>query len=228
VIATRPSESRAASSRATTTDTVVLVVDDDPQIRTLLRNALGDQPGVRVVTAADGEEGLLRAWELRPALIFADLLMPGMDGATFCRLLRAHPATVDSRVIGFSAADPYSDRARALRAHCVAWVSKPFAIGDLLDAMRRWRPGAGQSDHDQPPPTPRVEWGPLTRREREVAGLVARGLTNRAIAQALVLEEGTVANHIRRILLRLGFHSRTQLAVWVSGDPLRRAEAGLA
>jgi DNA-binding CsgD family transcriptional regulator len=56
--------------------------------------------------------------------------------------------------------------------------------------------------------------GPLTRREREVAALVASGATNRGIADALVLTEGTVANHVRRILLKLGLRTRTQLAVW--------------
>ena len=54
----------------------------------------------------------------------------------------------------------------------------------------------------------------LTRRQREVAALVAGGATNRGIGDALVLTEGTVANHVRRILLKLGLRSRTELAVW--------------
>src|SRR5438128_932718 len=56
--------------------------------------------------------------------------------------------------------------------------------------------------------------GALTPRQREISALVARGLSNRQIAEALVLEEGTVANHVQRILSRLGFGSRVQLAVW--------------
>jgi DNA-binding NarL/FixJ family response regulator len=176
------------------------------------------------VTARDGEEGLLQAWELAPALVLADLLMPGMDGATFCRLLRAHPTTADMPIVAVSGADPRSERARALRAQCAGWLAKPFEIDDLLETVRRWlprgRPAAvvGRAGG----------WGPLTPREREVAALVARGMTNREIARALVLTEGTVANHVRRVLVRLGLDSRTQLAVWVATDPVRRPTAGLS
>src|SRR5690349_8969688 len=96
-------------------DSVVLVVDDDPQIRTIVRRALIGEPGIQVVAHGDGEQGLLTAWELGPALILADLLMPGMDGATFCRILRAHPATALTPIVAVSAADPASPRARTLR-----------------------------------------------------------------------------------------------------------------
>ena len=61
-----------------------------------------------------------------------------------------------------------------------------------------------------------AEPNPLTRREWEVAGLVSRGLSNRQIAEQLVLSEGTVANHVQEILQRLGLRSRTQLAVWIA------------
>jgi DNA-binding NarL/FixJ family response regulator len=199
----------------------VLVVDDDRMIRTLLQNAIWMERGVRTVAAADGEEGLLRGWELGPELILADLLMPGMDGATFCRLLRAHPRTADTAVIAMSAADPHSERAAALRAQCVAWVSKPFHLVELLGTVDRWLPAGGR------PLAGRSAWGPLTPREREVAALVARGLTNEEIASALVLEHGTVANHVRHVLLKLALRSRTQLGVWVASDRERRTTAGL-
>ncbi|HEY3110483.1 MAG TPA: helix-turn-helix transcriptional regulator [Chloroflexota bacterium] len=65
-------------------------------------------------------------------------------------------------------------------------------------------------------------WAPLSRRERDVAALVARGLTNRQIGEALVVEEGTVANHVRRIRMRLGFDSRSCVAAWVAWDERRR------
>jgi len=60
-------------------------------------------------------------------------------------------------------------------------------------------------------------WGPLSRREREVAVLVARGLTNRQIADQLVIAERTVEGHLERIRGKLGLRSRTQIAVWVVG-----------
>src|SRR5437899_9684319 len=64
-------------------------------------------------------------------------------------------------------------------------------------------------------PPPGADWGPLTPRERDVAVLIAHGLSNRGIARELVLTEGTAANHVRRILLRLHFDSRAQVAAWV-------------
>jgi DNA-binding NarL/FixJ family response regulator len=205
---------------------VVLVVDDDRMIRTLLQNVLSAAPRFRTVAAADGEEGLLRAWELGPTLVLADLLMPGMDGATFCRLLRAHPRSADARVVALSAADPRTDRAVALRAQCVAWVGKPFEVGELLRVVDRWLPAAAGGPTARPPSGP-SSWGPLTPREREVAALVARGLSNRRIAQELTLERGTVANHVRHVLLKLALDSRTQLGVWVARDTQRRVAAGL-
>jgi DNA-binding NarL/FixJ family response regulator len=204
-------------------EAVILVVDDDDLIRTLFRNALTGQPGVRVVGAADGEEGLLRAWQLRPELVLVDLLMPRLDGATFCRVLRANPAGARARVVGVSGADPRGERARALREHCVAWLAKPFDAGELPRLVRAWLAGPAAT----PPVRASSAWAPLTAREREVAILVAQGRPNRGIAEGLVLAEGTAANHVRRILLRLGLASRTQLAVWVAADPQRRAEAGL-
>ena len=71
--------------------------------------------------------------------------------------------------------------------------------------------------------TMRADWGSLTGRERDVAVLVARGLTNRQIAEALFLTAGTVANHVHRILPKFGFVCRAQIAAWVASDRARRA-----
>jgi two-component system nitrate/nitrite response regulator NarL len=184
----------------------VLVVDDDARIRLLIRDALAGEPGLRVVAVGDGEQGLLAAWELEPDLVLADLLMQGMDGATFCRLLRAHPVTALTPIVAISGADPARERARALRAYCVAWISKPFEIDALVASVRRLLAAAD--------PRPWTSYVPLSPRQRDVARLIARGMSNRQIASALVLTEGTVANHVRRILVKLGLRSRTQLAIW--------------
>jgi DNA-binding NarL/FixJ family response regulator len=204
------------------TEAIVLVVDDDAMIRTLLMNALAGARGVRAVVARNGEEGLLRAWELGPALALVDLLMPGMDGATFCRLLRAHPRTASTRLVAVTGAEPFSARASALRAQTAAWVSKPFEVGELMDTVHRLLPTGGAARAAES-----SAWSPLTPREREVAALVARGFSNRRIAQALTLERGTVANHVRHVLLRLGLTTRTEVGVWVARDVRRRTEAGL-
>ena len=64
------------------------------------------------------------------------------------------------------------------------------------------------------PPSRRLEATVLTRRQREIAALIANGLTNAQIASELVLTRGTVANHVEHIMNRLGFHRRAQIAVW--------------
>jgi DNA-binding NarL/FixJ family response regulator len=68
---------------------------------------------------------------------------------------------------------------------------------------------------------------PLTRREQEVARLVARGLTNRQIADDLVITEGTAINHLTHILTKLGFRSRAQVAAWAVEERLRGADDGV-
>ncbi len=76
-----------------------------------------------------------------------------------------------------------------------------------------------------PPPAPYRAPGPLTRREREVAGLVAQGLTDRQISETLVITEGTVGVHLGNIFTKLDLHSRAQLAVWVAERGLLPARA---
>ena len=98
-------------------------------------------------------------------------------------------------------------------------TAAPFPVG---------RP-AVRSPHTVAAP-PGVHWfdnGAVGPRQREVAVLVARELTNAEIARALTLTEGTVANHVRGVLMRLGLDSRTQLAVWVAKDAVRRSAVGI-
>ena len=199
---------------------LVLVVDDDRPVRVLVRDALAAEFGARVEEAGDGEAGLLRAWALRPDLVLADLMMPGMDGATFVRLLREHPGTAGTPVVGISGADPYGERTLALRALCAAWVGKPFGLDRLLVGVRPLMARGRGSGTDR-------AWRPLTPRQREVAVLVAQGRTNAEIARVLTVAEGTTANHVRGVLMRLGMESRAQLATWVAKDAVRRSAAGI-
>src|SRR6185503_11874680 len=97
-----------------------------------------------------------------------------------------HGATAATPVVAVSGADPWSERARALRVHCADWLHKPFEIDELLGTVRRWLPRPAV---EQPVVHAGV-WGPLTPREREVAALIARGRTNQELARALVLTPG--------------------------------------
>ena len=81
-------------------------------------------------------------------------------------------------------------------------------------ALASVEPPPPPSPADTPAADARPAPDPLTRRQREVAALIARGLTNQQIAAELVITEGTAANHVEHILTKLGFHSRSQIAAW--------------
>jgi predicted ATPase/DNA-binding CsgD family transcriptional regulator len=81
------------------------------------------------------------------------------------------------------------------------------------------QPGAGPAAGTPPAPAPAAVPSALTPREREIAALIARGLSNRAIADELVISQATVARHVANMLTKLGFSSRAQIAVWVARQP---------
>jgi non-specific serine/threonine protein kinase len=111
------------------------------------------------------------------------------------------------------------------------------AVNETLDWLAESddavREGTGADGEDRPAPAPvqpapaatRAPSGtaPLTPREREVAALIARGMTNRQIAEELVITEGTAANHVKHILARLTLDSRVQIATWAVERGLHHA-----
>lgn len=115
----------------------VLVVEDDEGIVQVIEAALGDQ-GYRVV-AAQGEEALRLARELRPVVILCDMSMPEMDGAEVCRRLHADPATAEIPIVIMSAHANLRDAGTLLPV--VDRLPKPFDIGQLYRTVERWTPG---------------------------------------------------------------------------------------
>jgi non-specific serine/threonine protein kinase len=89
-------------------------------------------------------------------------------------------------------------------------------------ALARRRDGTSATDEGAPSPSPTL----LSPREREVSALVARGLSNRDVAAALVVTEGSAANYVQRILTKLGFRSRAQIAVWAAQHGLAEQPDG--
>jgi DNA-binding NarL/FixJ family response regulator len=92
-----------------------------------------------------------------------------------------------------------------------------FTAGTRMSREAAVRLALGESDHADVA-TERSKAGPLAKREVEVAGLVAEGLSNKQIAARLFISEATVASHIRGILNKLGFNSRSQIASWISSS----------
>ncbi|MFE9247315.1 response regulator [Streptomyces sp. NPDC007088] len=199
----------------------VLLVDDHQVVRRGLRTFLEIQEDIEVVgEAADGEEGVVRAGELRPDVILMDVKMPGMDGIEALRTLRGLDNPV--RVLVVTSFTEQRTVVPALRAGAAGYVYKDIDPEALAGAIRSVHAGhvllqpevAGmllaQEDHGPGP----GRGGTLTDREREVLALIADGRSNREIARALVLSEKTVKTHVSNILMKLDLADRTQAALW--------------
>ncbi|MCY0943086.1 SpoIIE family protein phosphatase [Streptomyces antarcticus] len=112
----------------------VLIAEDNADLRTYLASLL--EPGYRVVVAADGHEALRQARRLRPDLVLADVMMPGLDGFALLRALRADPATARTPLVFLSARAGEAAAAEGLAAGADDYLAKPFSSTDLLARVR--------------------------------------------------------------------------------------------
>jgi DNA-binding NarL/FixJ family response regulator len=199
----------------------VLLVDDHQVVRRGLRTFLEVQDDIEVVgEAADGDEGVRRAEELRPDVILMDVRMPGTDGIAALRKLRE--LDNGARVLVVTSFTEQRTVVPALRAGAAGYVYKDVAPDALADAIRSVRAGhvllqpevADALLAREEPGGGQGRGGALTDREREVLGLIADGRSNREIARALVLSEKTVKTHVSNILMKLDLADRTQAALW--------------
>ncbi|QBD79280.1 response regulator transcription factor [Ktedonosporobacter rubrisoli] len=212
----------------------VLVVDDQRLMRDGIASLLSIQDGIEVVgAAADGQEALEQALALQPDVILMDVRMPHMDGVEatvqICRQLPAcrvlmlttfddEEYIVDALRAGASGYllknIPSPDLAKAIQAvHTNIYQFDPTVAGKVVASLTR--PQASQAQTAAAgTAADRARTLDLTEREIEVLRLIARGATNREIAQGLVISEGTVKNHISSILSRLGLRDRTQAAIY--------------
>lgn len=201
------------------TDVRVLVVDDQRLIRESIASLLDIQDGITVVgTAGDGREAVDLAVSLAPDVVLMDVRMPVMDGIEALAVLRER---VPCRVVMLTTFDDEDYVVRALRGGASGYLLKDRPARELAAAVRLAHDGIAQFDPAaatrlanalQPPRTLREH--SLTEREIEVLRLVAAGRTNREIGRRLHLAEGTVKNHISRVLGRLGLRDRTQAALY--------------
>lgn len=203
----------------------VLVVDDQLLIRESIAALLDIQPGITVVgTAGDGRDAVAQALGLRPDVALMDVRMPTMDGIEAIGVLRHR--VPDCRVVMLTTFDDEEYVVQALRAGASGYLLKDRPAQELAEAVRLAYAGVVQLDpaaaarvasalgRSAIPPPVDSAGHPLTDREVEVLRLVATGSTNREIAARLYLSEGTVKNHVSRILGRLGLRDRTQAAVY--------------
>jgi DNA-binding NarL/FixJ family response regulator len=207
----------------------VLLVDDQALFREALAVLLGVHGGIEVVgEAGDGAEALDRAAELRPDVVLMDLRMPVLDGVAATRRLRVEQPGV--RVIALTTFDDEEDVFAALRAGAVGYLLKDVSSERLVEAVLAaardesvLQPSVAAKvvarfarlPADEPDATPRPQplVVPLTGRELAVLKLLADGRSNREIAAALFLAEGTVKNHVTNVLAKLNARDRTQAAL---------------
>ena len=202
----------------------VLICDDQELMRVGLRMVVDSQPDLTVVgEAADGTSAVARAVELRPDVILMDVRMPNLDGvAATERICAELPGT---RVLIVTTFDLDEYAYAALRAGASGFLVKDAPAAEILVAIRgvlrgdamvspsvtsrlldRYVLGTAAPDTDD---RLRV----LTEREREVLGLIARGLSNTEIAGRLFLGETTVKTHVGRILAKLNLRDRVHAVV---------------
>jgi DNA-binding NarL/FixJ family response regulator len=206
----------------------VLVVDDDPLVRSALGLMLGGQPDVRVVgEAADGRTGIDVARRLRPDVVLMDIRMPVLDGLAATVELRRSPEPPHVIVLTTFDADDYV--LRALAAGADGFLLKDTPPPEILEAIRRvadgdpmLSPSVTRSLIKQvaPPDSSRTlraqqRLGCLTGRERDVALAVGRGLSNAEIAAELFLSVPTVKAHVSRLFEKLEVNNRVQIAIVV-------------
>ena len=198
----------------------VLVVDDHAVVREGLRTFLELQDGIEVVgEAADGREGVEAARRLRPDVVLMDLVMPGLDGVGAMRELRSR--LPGARVIVLTSFTDDDRLLGAVQAGAAGYLLKNAEPQELARAVRAAHAGEAVLDPvvaarlmrvvaAAPPPGPQDA---LTRREREVLELIARGLSNKRIARELGIAEKTVKTHVGHVLAKLGVADRTQAAL---------------
>ena len=116
---------------------LVLVVDDDKSCRDVLRTVL-EVFKARVIDAANGFEGCDLALTQRPALIFMDLNMPGMDGFEATRVIRSDSDVGSIPIIAMSADDTRVQRSKAFKAGCVGWLTKPWELSEVFAILERF------------------------------------------------------------------------------------------
>jgi two-component system, NarL family, response regulator LiaR len=201
----------------------VLIADDHAVLREGLRSFLELQEGIEIVgDAADGEEAVALAEQLRPGVVLMDLVMPKLDGVEAMRALRER--VPDARVIILTS---YIDDDRllpAIRAGAAGYLLKNAEPQELARAIRTAEAGEALID---PSVAARLverlatddrrdDYESLTPREREVLELIGRGFSNKRIARELGVAEKTVKTHVTHVLGKLGVADRTQAALYAA------------
>lgn len=118
----------------------VLIIEDNPMNMKLVSSVLKTMENVEIMEARDAETGISLAREHQPPLILMDIHMPGMDGLTATKLLKADEKTRDIKIVAITALAMKGDEQRILEAGCDHYISKPISYKELLKIVARYLP----------------------------------------------------------------------------------------
>ncbi len=210
----------------TGSDVTVVIADDQGMVRAGFRSLLDSEPGLCVVgEAADGETAVEVVLRLQPDVVLMDIRMPVLDGIAATRRLVAGSTT--ARIVVLTTFDLDEYVFDALRAGAAGFLLKDAPAEELVAAIRvvaagdaLLAPGVTRRVIDafvrRPGPAPVVAQalGSLTPREREVLGLMARGLSNADISRQLFVTEATTKTHVSNVLSKLCLRDRVQAVIF--------------
>ncbi len=199
----------------------IMIVDDHAIVRSGLRAIIRVTPDMQLVGEAEnGRAAIDMVARLAPDVVLMDLIMPELDGvAAIAEIKRAQPAVRIVALTTFAEADLVLG---AVQAGADGYLLKDIDVQELTRAIHTVHSGqpylhpAATRHLLQASARPDPGTQPLTEREKMVLRQVARGLTNRQIADALAISEKTVSVHISNLLSKLGLASRTQAALYAA------------
>jgi DNA-binding NarL/FixJ family response regulator len=190
----------------------ILIADDHPIVRAGLQDVLSSQPDFEVIAEAkNGAEAVALADRLKPHVVLMDLSMPQMDGVTaICRIKAEHQ---DIHILVLTTYDSDSDVLPAIEAGAIGYLLKDSPREELFEAIRAAAQGKPLLTSSIAARLMERMRGPaveaLSSREIDVLKLVAKGTSNREIADRLYITKATVKSHLLRIYSKLGVADRT-------------------
>ncbi|MFZ4816199.1 MAG: response regulator [Phototrophicaceae bacterium] len=198
----------------------ILIVDDHAMLRKGLAVFLMSYPDLKLVgEASNGKEALAQCAEKHPDIVLMDLLMPIMDGISTTRLIRHDFPEI--QVIALTSFGQENLIKDALEAGAVSYLFKKIPADDLANAIRAAKNGISTFAPEVTNILVRSTQGThtffegLTPREREVLGLMVKGMGNNEISMLLTISLATTKTHVSNVLGKLGVTSRTEAIVKV-------------
>ena len=187
----------------------ILIVDDEQDIVESLKFVL-EAADFTCYCAYNGEDGLRLAKEIIPDLIILDVMMPNMNGWETLKAIRRNEHTKHLPVIMLTAVNEEQKMVTGLKIGADDYIVKPFVLPNLLARMEAVLRRSIRQKEIQPDTSVQVPLDLLTSKEKEVLQMVAKGESNKQIAEKMFVKEVTVKTHLNSIFKKLKVANRTQ------------------